>query len=300
MPVITDKHVPQRSEVVIKTNATHGAKAPVQAPAATQQVETPAPQQQAETPPPQQQSSQLEHMAKKEAEIRALQRQVQQEKEALESRSKDMVSIEELKKDPFKYLNYDELTEKRLSSLNETDPAQKEIKALKEELAALKNGFDESKQAAEKAQADAYDRALKQIDFDASELIKSRPQDFEVIKASGLDGDVSRLVEGVFKNGLPDKKGDGLVYQPGTVLSVEQAAKIIEDEQLDYLVNVFKNSEKVRKALGLVQNEQANKKTSPAQAPTGVKTLTNEVTSSAKPMSRRERAIAAFKGQQPT
>lgn len=228
---------------------------------------------------------QHEALAKKESAIRAREREIQAKEAALEERVRQ--AVEEalgkyrgrLKQSPLDVLNEEGLTYDQLvdQAINAPDPAARNIQQKLIEIEANQKRFEEESRKAADSQREG---AIKQIRYDVQELVESDVA-YETIKATESIDDVVELITRTF-----DKEGK--------LLTVDQASKMVEDELLEEAIKIASLS-KVKAKLAptltpeLVQN---SKQQSPKQATT----LTNDM-SSKRPMTSRERAIAAFKGE---
>ncbi len=181
-------------------------------------------------------------------------------------------------------LSYDTLA---TQATNAPTPEQIEwkntVKALKDEIAALKGDQESVKKSFEQRDQDSYKQALNQIRSEASAVIKNNPE-FETIRETGSTDDVVELIEKTFA-------------QDGTLLTVEDAAQQVED----YLVEEAMKIARIKK---IQQRLASIAPTAPAmtQKQTGtpqqqqLKTLTNTMASPGK-LTARQRAELAFKGE---
>lgn len=176
----------------------------------------------------------------------------------------------ELKADPLgalqKYgITYEQLTEAVLA-----DPSNKEINALREEIKALREGFDKTlndRDAAQEAQV------LSEIRKEADRLVSSSDE-FELVKSQRAVPHAVELIKRTFK-------------QTGEILSTEEALQEVENILLEDATNLAK--------LKKVQSKIAPP---PQPQPVGEKqmrTLTARDTAT-RPMTAKERALAAFHG----
>ena len=219
---------------------------------------------------------------------RALQRERQEllaMKKDLESKPDGTKSLEDyrsrLKSEALKVLQeegvtYDQLTEQILAT-NQNDP---DIAALKNEIKSLKEGFENQNKQLTEREANARKQAIDLVTKDVVSLINTG-DDFDLIRAENRTQDVVNLITKVF-----DETGD--------YLDERKAAQMIQDELVEETLN--------RSKLKSVQGRLAgsSQKTQPATTggqPRTMKTLTNRDGSSSMPLSRRERAILAWKGE---
>lgn len=260
------------------------AQAPEAAPEMTQ--ETPAQPSGATDP-------QQEVWARKERAIRKQQQELQAERKRWESEQaslkqkyeSDYIPKEALKSDPINTLldmglSYEQLTELVLTGHNSQDPA---VRALRNEIKALKDGQLEAQKKQEEAVKQQYDQAITQIKGEIKQLTDNNPS-FETIKQTGMHDAVLELITQTFE-------------AEGYLMDVEEAAKQVEDYLLDEAVKLA--------TLGKVQSRL--KPQTPPEAPSpqkpqepGLKTLTHKATTAQATKltekERRERAIAAFYG----
>lgn len=228
--------------------------------------------------------SQVQELRQREAQFKAREEAIAA-KEAENAKTLELVS--RMEKDPLGVLaergiGYDKLTQLALNPPSEQDQA---VSALKAEIAALRSEMGNSKTAYEEQQTSQYKQAVNQIRMDTRNLVATNP-DFETIQGTNSVDDVVELIESTFK-------------KDGILLSVEEAAKEVED----YLVEEAMKLTKIKK----LQKRFAP--TPPAPAKTleaakaqqdskqpQMKTLTNSV-GVQRPLSAKERAILAFKGE---
>lgn len=189
----------------------------------------------------------------------------------------------------------------KLLEYKPVDPSVKGyISKLEEKLAKLEAAQDEVKKTFEQSSNQSYEQAISAIRFEAEDLVSSDPE-FQMIKETGQTEEVVNLIKDVHAQGLPGK------YRKGTLLTVEQAARLVEDELINQWVE---QSEKLSRLDKIQQRlkrnspdgQQATKQGMQSQQSTAketgnqTRTLTNGMSSSPK-MSARERAIAVFEGK---
>jgi hypothetical protein len=224
-------------------------------------------------------SPQFVALAKKEQAIRRKLQELKSQQDAFEREKANYVAKESLKENPLTALNelglsYDKLTELQLSQQN-PDPNHQtleQIEKLKTQLEERLTSFDKKLEDRDKQ---AYDAAVNQIRKDVQLLVDSDPS-FETIKASGEIDSVVELMERVFQ-------------KEGTVLSVEEAAKLVEDalteRELARVQNLLKVS-KLKQRLGVAEQTQPQKEVQQQPQPT----LSNTQAVN-RPLTARERAI---------
>lgn len=177
---------------------------------------------------------------------------------------------------------YDTLTERAMNRQPVDPMIRSTIEALRSEINALKSANETNQKSQQEQNTANYQAAIKQITTDARNLITNDPE-FETVKAMNATKDVVELIEETYK-------------KDGVVLSVEEAAKEVEN----YLVEeAFKITQidKIKRRMAAANASQLKSEVK-TQAPqqTQMKTLTN-ATSSTRPLTARERAIAAAEGR---
>ncbi len=194
---------------------------------------------------------------------------------------------ERLKQDALSVLDeagvsYDELTQ-QIINRQPTDPrVSATISRLEAKIAQLEKAGEESTKAQADNQTRAYQSAVKQIEVDARNLVKSDPN-FETIKATNSIKDIVELITETY-----DKDG--------ILMSVEEAAQEVEN----YLVEEAMKLTRIDKIKRQIAQSSATTTQStvsqPKQTQPQMKTLTN-ATASTRKLSARERALLAFKGE---
>lgn len=180
-------------------------------------------------------------------------------------------------------VNWDELTS-RVINRQPTDPrVMSTIQRLEAQLADMKNEVAENKKAASEQQTQSYQAALTQIRHDAQHLVKSAPEEYEAINAHNAIDDVVKLVEKTYQ-------------KHGRVLSTEDAAKQVEEFLIEEALRIT-DLKKVQTRREALKASKLKTETKPqASQQTQMKTLTNAA-SSQRPLTARERAIAAMEGK---
>lgn len=173
------------------------------------------------------------------------------------------------------------------------------IQKLEAKLAKLEASQDETRKTIESGQTAAYEQAVTAIRYEAEELVNTDPE-FATIKQTGQAEEIVNLIKDVHEKGLEGK------YRKGTLLTVEAAARLVEDELVNQWVEQYdklSQLDKIKKRLSRGQTQVAKPGT-PSQGsqaqPTSAtspqtKTLTNSMATGSK-LSARERAIAVFNG----
>lgn len=179
-------------------------------------------------------------------------------------------------------LTYDQITQQAVNAPTPEKVAlDQELKAMREELKALKGEQDNTKKSWEEQQQQSYKQAVAQIKSEASSLITHNPA-FETIKETGSVDDVVELIERTFR-------------EDGTLMTVEEAAQQVEDYLVEEALKIARIKKIQQRLQPAAPAAQAPKPTSQPQQPQ-MKTLTNQV-SSTKQLSVRERAILAAQGK---
>ena len=187
-------------------------------------------------------------------------------------------------------LSYEEVTEQLLRQTPKDPRVEAELNSLKQVIKNLEAKLDNGEKAQNEQRTADYQNALKQIERDASAMVKSDPETYEAIAKTGSVKAVTKLIERVYR-------------EEGVLLSIEEAAEQVEEELIDQGIKTYSNIDKIKKRLAAANASTAtakpqDKKTeakSQQQQPQ-MKTLTNAQASTRK-LSARERALLAFKGE---
>lgn len=202
------------------------------------------------------------------------------------------ISIDRFKADPLGVmaetgLSYDELTQQLINQQPRDPRTEATISRLEAKVRELEQQVEGTRKTYSDNQKQAYDAAVKQIEVDVRNLVKTNPE-FETIKATGSVRDVVELIEETYR-------------KDGVLMSVEDAAQEVETYLMEEAYKLSRLN-KIQKRL------QENASKSQAQAPVQkktaeapkqqqpMKTLTN-ASGSSRTLSARERAILAFKGE---
>lgn len=160
------------------------------------------------------------------------------------------------------------------------------ISELKQQINELRQANEDSKKNQIEAQNQQYQAAVKQIRTDVTNLVKTDPA-YEIIKATGSVKDVVELITETYN-------------KDGVLLSIEEAAQQVEDYLSEEALKLTKlqKIQKRQAELSAKSKPLSTPKTPGAvgSQPQPMKTLTNAVASS-RPLTAKERAILAFKGQ---
>lgn len=177
---------------------------------------------------------------------------------------------------------YDDITQRAMNRQPVDPVLQNTIQQLQEQIKDLKAQSENSQKAMTQQQQANYQAAVKQIKADAKQLVYTDPE-FETVKAMNAVNDVVELIEQTFA-------------KDGVVLSVEEAAKEVENYLVEEAMKITQ-IEKIRKRMAAANASQLKSDVKPqTQQQPQMKTLTN-ATSSTRPLTTRERAIAAAEGR---
>lgn len=239
-------------------------------------------------------------LAKQQKALRRQQLEIKQREDAFSKREADLKALESryqtdyvqksrLKEDPMGVLNesgltYDQLVNAQLSK----DPVQEAMKPLEAKLAALEEANKKANDEAVERQKRDYDQAVNHVRNEVKMLVDGDPE-FETIVANDAQEAVVELIKETFE-------------KDGTLLTAKEAATQIEDWLLDQAVKMA-GLEKVKKRLAPAETVTDPLAKAVSQQKQQPKTLSNATTTAqTKPLSskeKRERAIAAFRGQLP-
>ena len=266
---------------------------------AAQELDAPAP---AEPKDPTLQR-QFQQLARQERQLRQKfqqqQQELQRQREAFEAEKKGWTSKEEdytknyvsrslVKDNTLQALaeagvSYDDLTQQILNQAPPNPQMEAYVKKLEAKISAIEKGVDEQKQNQLTAQQEQRKAAERQIEVDATDLVRSNPVAYEAINQLGKRGiiEVKRLITQTY-----DKDG--------VLMTVEQAADEVENYLVEENYNMASRISKIKKRL---QGSATPEKTgNQMQTQQSMKTMTNASASTRK-LSAKERAIAAFRGE---
>ncbi len=262
MPTITaqDRPVPVANEsdfrapkkTIQATTGTDGFKPPLQSPGQINTTE--------EKPKEVTLSPQLTALARKEAKFRQQEQEFKAAKAQFDAEKLEFGKLPELKtklaaKD-YSILDelgvsYEEWTQYLINKGAESDPAQQKIKSLEDKV----NSFEEQQKTNVTKQ---YEATVKQYERDIKNLVDSNPE-FDSIKSRKAEGHVLQHILDTFN-------------EDGEILTVEQAAKEIEDAIVEEALEMASLSKVKAK-----QTPEVPAKTLPMPK-SGLRTLTNQVT----------------------
>lgn len=282
-------------------------KAPTEAAPANEETTERSPSLNSEKTEDPEISSRLAQLVKREKAIRIKQQQAEQALKAKEAElakreaelaekfkvdQTQYISKQRLKENPLDVLaeaelSYDELTNQVLNAQPKNPRYEAYIQKLEAQIAQLVEKTNKVEKTYETQQQEAYQAAIKQIEKDATKLINSNP-DYELIRNSGEIKEVVELIERTYK-------------EDGELLSVQEAADLIEKELEERTIKFFEKTEKLKKrwapkAPASVEAKPVQEQTPQKEQTQTMKTLTN-TNSSTRQLSARERAILAMKGE---
>ncbi len=245
-------------------------------------------------PPSPEADPRMDRYLQKEKQLRKLQQELTAERDSFKSKETDYstnyIQKQRLQDDPLSVLNeagvsYDKLTEMLLSQPNANDPA---TKAILTKLRALEEKQAASERAAQEAETQKYQQAVKQIGNEIKLLVDGST-DFETIKELGLHDAVTELIEQTFNT-------------EGYLMDISEAATQVENHLLEEAVRMSQlkkvQSRLIPKASEVTEAPVAQKLQSATPA---LRTITNNIP--AKPAGRTTekervaRAMLAFKGE---
>lgn len=185
-------------------------------------------------------------------------------------------------------ISYDSLTQQALNAPSaEQVEFQQTIRELRNEIKGLKEEQGKFKQSNEEREANGYKQAIAQIRNDVNSLVK-QGDTYEMIRAARASNDVVELIERTFKEGMDDER------PKGTLLSVEEAAQIVEDHLTEETYKLSKSKKIQARFKPAEVTPAAPAKTADASTPkqSQVKTLTNSISTS-RQYTPKERALLA-------
>ena len=99
---------------------------------------------------------------------------------------------------------------------------------------------DESRKSFESSQSESYEQAVVAIRNEAEDLVNSDP-DFATIKEMGQTEEIVNLIKDIHAKGLEGK------YRKGTLLTVEAAARLVEDELVNQWIEKHEKLSRLEK-----------------------------------------------------
>lgn len=204
---------------------------------------------------------------------------------------KNYISIDKLKQNALSVLaehgiDYDQISQQALELQSPEAQAYRrykqemdvELQKVREEQATTRKSYDEQ-------QAQAYQQAISQIRTEAKQLVYTDPS-FDTIKETGSVNDIVELIERTFN-------------EDGTLLTVQEAAQAVEDHLVEEAMKISslrKIQERLKQAQQSTKSEVSPQQVNGNTQQNQMKTLTNAV-GSTRPLTAKERALLAFKGE---
>lgn len=251
-------------------------------------------------------SAQYAQLARKEKAMRIEAQRLKAERDAIKAEREALNKPAAPSIDESKYVSREKLRENALAILAEEGisysslteqainaPSQEQIEyrhmvsQLKAEIAQLKGEVSGTQKNIQEQQENSYKQALNQIRNDVNSLVRTGDT-YEMVRATQSVGDVVELIERTFKEGLDDDR------PKGTLLSVEEAAQIVEDHLLEEGLKLSKLNKIQQKLKPAAATPASPAKVADAQDPkkSQLKTLTNSI-SSTRQYTAKERAMFA-------
>lgn len=250
-------------------------------------------------------SPQYAALARREMELRKRDEAIKAREAALKAKDDEYatkyIPKDKLSKDPLAAIYESGMTKDQLIELilNGPQAADPVMSKVQEEINSLKAAQEAQAKAQAEQQTQSYERAVAEIRKQATSLVDSN-EEYATIKETDSSEAIVELITQTYK-------------AEGTLLSVEDAAKQVEDHLLEEALKMAALT-KVKARLTPAQEEATIAAVDPNKKPTlaelqaakrtttqPIKTLTNAATAvPSKPLSnrdRRDRAIAAFMGQ---
>ncbi len=221
-------------------------------------------------------SPQFAALARQKRALQVKERELSDREKALTTQSTtqvDMVSKADLKANALGVLldagvTYDDLTQQILANNDGVTP---ELRALKAEIKALKEGVDKTLTDRD---VQAEQQVLAEMRREATQLV-AQGETYELVRETRSIPHVIKLIERTYR-------------ETGEVLDVREALKLVEDDLLAENLKLA-NLQKIRAQMAPQPVSQ------PTQQHRQMRTLTNRDTASV-PMSAKQRALAAFNG----
>lgn len=244
-------------------------------------------------------SSQYAILARKQKQFREREKRIQAREQALKTSDEaklvpptptfdesKYISRDRIAQDPLNALadlgiSYDQITNLMLNQANPQQIQQDAyLRKLEAKISDLEQKQERTVKTFEEGQIEARSQAVRQISRDVQSLVTNDPS-FELIKLTNNSAEVVKLIETTFD-------------EDGTLLSIEEAAKEIEEALMERQFRISSSSQKIKQRLQSVASTQTATKQPVNQVKQPLKTLTNSVTST-RPLTARERALEAFK-----
>jgi hypothetical protein len=183
-------------------------------------------------------------------------------------------------------LTYDQITQAFLSQPNPQEAQLRDLQRKIDERAAATETsiLDKINKQVQENQAAQVQQALHQMQQDTDLLLKSDPETYEAIIATGSRRDVVDLVKKTFD-------------EDGILISVEDAAKEVEEYLIEEAAKLSQLKKIQRRNTPQPKAAVSQQTTQQTKQPQTLKTLSNAIGTPSGKLSAKERAILAFKGE---
>lgn len=237
-------------------------------------------------------------LARREKQLRAQAKQFQDQKAAFEAEKAQLLQKAQTPdtswKDKIKQdligtlaeagLTYDEV----LNTYVNHTPMDQNMKLFQAKMREIEEKTDKLNNQFTETQKQNYNQAVKQIKTEVKQLVKSAPEDFEVINSQGelAEEAVVKLIEKTYED-------------EGYLMDVADAAREVEDYMAEQTLALAKLKKIQAKLTPSQEAAQAEVKIEPKEQKTPT-TLSHDMQSASKPLTakeRRQRAIMAFEGK---
>lgn len=231
--------------------------------------------------------------ARREKQLRQQLREIEEQRNQFKAKEQDYntnyIPKSRLSEDALAVLaeagiSTEKLTEMLLNS-NSTASQDPTVRAMQNQIKQLEAKLAENSTRSEEATTQQYEQAKKQIDREVRLLVDSN-EEFESIKAEGLQDAVTELIERTFN-------------EEGYLMDIEEAAKEVENHIVQQGLKMA-GLKKVQSQLSAKTSQVATESKQQSQTPT-IRTLTNSVSQNTPKRNtekeRVERAMAAFHGK---
>lgn len=239
----------------------------------------------------------LNELANREKILRAKARQTQQKEAELKQREQalrlegERTVRERIRREPFVVLQEENVSYNDLTKhlLNQPRPEDEKLQKLESELNSLKSQIGDTQQQ-------QYQAAVRQLQRDVDYLIKTSPDEFELVVLNEAQGAVVNLIEETWK-------------EEHRLMSTDEAAKEIEDFLVERARKISQAKKLQAKAQPQASEQTPNEGVAPTktkpptktQQPLRITTLSHGMIENrvhrTTPEERRNRAIAAFNGK---
>lgn len=242
-------------------------------------------------------SARFAQMARREKMLRARAREIETREQALKAReaqytqpqqpqAPDVSWKERLVNDPAGLLaeagmSYDQF----VASLANQNPLDPTIRQLQNELKQIKEAQNKVLEDMGQRDERAMSQAIKQIETEVGQIVRSNPDEYETLAASGpaAQKEVARYIKQVFD-------------EEGYIMDVHEAAREVEEALTEQALGYAK-LKKIQAKLSPSQVAAKAEVELPQAQAKGPSTLSHSMSAGSKPLSAKERAILAFQGK---